>query len=533
MKPRESKVSSKTGSSACPDPDGGGMDFLRIGDAPLTIEALVSIARGAARLELSESARDRVTRARALVEQWVKEGRAVYGVTTGFGALCEVAIEAAQTRALQENIIMSHAAGVGTPFATEIVRAVMAVRIQDLSQGHAGVKLETLQALVDLLNSGVCPVVPEKGSVGASGDLAPMAHLALVLIGRGEAFYRGSRMSGAEALSAAGLKPVCLDAGEGLALINGTQFMAGIGSLAVNDAARLARTADIACSISLEVLMGTNVEFDPRIHRARPHPGQAVAADNMFRITQDSAIMSSHKDCHRIQDAYTLRCSPQVHGASRDAITHVRRVFETELASCTTNPLIFPDTGDFLLGGNFHGQPLALAADYLCMAAAELASISERRIERLVNPQLSGLPAFLVSDSGLNSGFMIAQYTAAALVSENKVLSHPACVDSIPTSANKEDHVSMGTISVRKCRSVIANAEAVIAIELLCGCQALDLLTKGRPGRGTEAAYKVVRGRVSRLDRDRVLANDIEAMVDLLRDGAILRAVEEAVGPLS
>ena len=531
MRPRGRKTSSKPGSSSS-KPDGGPVRTIVIGKETFGIEALVAIARDGARVELADSARADVMRARALVEKWVREGRAVYGVTTGFGALCEVAIEESQTRALQENILMSHAAGVGSPFPAEAVRAALAVRVQDLSQGHAGIKLETLQALIDLLNSGVCPVVPEKGSVGASGDLAPMAHLALVLIGRGDAFYRGARMAGGEALRAAGLVPVRLDAGEGLALINGTQFMAGIGALAVNDAERLATTADIACSMSLEVLMGTNVEFDPRIHNARPHPGQGAAADNMYRITQDSAIMSSHKDCHRIQDAYTLRCSPQVHGASRDAVHHVKGVFETELGSCTTNPLIFPETGDFLLGGNFHGQPLALAADYLCMAAAELASISERRIERLVNPQLSGLPAFLVNDSGLNSGFMIAQYTAAALVSENKVLSHPACVDSIPTSANKEDHVSMGTISVRKCRSVIINAENVIAIELLCACQALDLLTKGKPGKGTEAAYRTIRERVPRLDHDRVLSKDIEAMVDLLHEGGIIRAVEAAVGAL-
>ena len=509
------------------------MGSVVIGEGPLTIEGLVAVSRRGARLELAASARDRVNQARALVEKWVAEGKAVYGVTTGFGALCEVAIAAGDARALQENILMSHAAGVGDPFAPEVVRAAIAVRVQDLAQGHAGVRLSTLQALVDLLNSGVCPVVPQKGSVGASGDLAPMAHLALVLIGRGEAYYRGSRMSGADALAAAGMKPVCLEAGEGLALINGTQFMAALGALAASDAERLAKTADIACSMSLEVLLGTNVEFDPRIHRARPHPGQAAAADNMYRITADSAIMSSHKDCHRIQDAYTLRCSPQVHGASRDAMAHVRRVFETELISATTNPLIFPDAGDFLLGGNFHGQPLALAADYLCMAMAELADVSERRIERLVNPQLSGLPAFLVNDSGLNSGFMIAQYTAAALVSENKILSHPACVDSIPTSANKEDHVSMGTISARKLRSVLQNAETVAAIELLCGCQALDLLTRGKPGKGTEAAYAVCRERVPRLDRDRVLSVDIEAMLDLLRSGDIVRAVEEAVGPLT
>jgi histidine ammonia-lyase len=508
------------------------MSTVTIGEGPLSIDALTAISRSGARVQLSAGAQERVRAARALVEQWVRQGRAVYGVTTGFGALCDVAIPQEHTRALQENILMSHAAGVGDPLPREVVRATMAVRIQDLSKGYAGLRLETLQALVDLLNSEVVPVVPEKGSVGASGDLAPMAHLALVLIGKGEAFYREARMSGREALAAAGLSPRHLESGEGLALINGTQVMAGISGLAVNDAERLARTADIACSISLEVLMGTNVEFDSRIHRVRPHPGQIAAANNMFRITQDSAIMSSHKDCGRIQDAYTLRCSPQVHGASRDAVSHVRGVVEIELDSATTNPLIFAETGDFLIGGNFHGQPLALAADYLCMAAAELADVSERRIERLVNPQLSGLPAFLVDDSGLNSGFMIAQYTAAALVSENKVLSHPACVDSIPTSANKEDHVSMGTISARKCRAVIANAESVLAIELLCGCQAVDLLTKGRPGRGTEAAYKACRGKIAVLEHDRELSRDIESMLVLLRSGEIIDRVEEAVGKL-
>jgi histidine ammonia-lyase len=509
------------------------MNTLVIGDGPLSVEALTAIARAGTRVELSASARERMKAARSLVETWVRQGRAVYGVTTGFGALCDVAIAPEQTRALQENILMSHSAGVGDPLPREVVRATMAVRVQDLCKGHAGLRVETLQALVDLLNSEVVPFVPEKGSVGASGDLAPMAHLALVLIGKGEASYRGARMGGREALAAAGLAPVHLESGEGLALINGTQVMAGITGLAVHDAARLAKTADIACSMSLEVLMGTNVEFDPRIHRVRPHPGQISAADNMYRITQDSVIMSSHKDCGRIQDAYTLRCSPQVHGASRDAVSHVRRVVEIELDSATTNPLIFADTGDFLLGGNFHGQPLALAADYLCMAAAEFANISERRIERLVNPQLSGLPAFLVNDSGLNSGFMIAQYTAAALVSENKVLSHPACVDSIPTSANKEDHVSMGTISARKCRSIIQNAESVIAIELLCACQAVDLLTKGRPGRGTEAAYKACREKIPVLDRDRELSRDIETMRELVMSGEIIRRVEEKVGPLA
>ncbi|MEW6265833.1 MAG: histidine ammonia-lyase [Thermodesulfobacteriota bacterium] len=506
--------------------------MIILGEDRLGWEQLEKIARVQDRVELSPQGRDRVIRARALVDRWVAEGRPVYGVTTGLGALSEVSISRVDARRLQENMLMSHAAGVGSPLPEEVVRAMMTVRVQDLAQGYSGIRLETLLALIDLLNSGLCPVTPEKGSVGASGDLAPMAHLALVLIGRGEAFHLGERLPGREALSRVGLEPISLEAGEGLALINGTQLMTALMALAVLDAGRLARTADAACALSLEVLMGTNVEFDPRLHRVRPHPGQAQAADNMFRLTQGSAIISSHRDCSRIQDAYTLRCSPQIHGATRDAISHVRRTVEIEMNSSTSNPVIFSDSGDFLLGGNFHGQPLALAADYLGMAAAELANVSERRIERLVNPQLSGLPAFLVNKSGLNSGFMIAQYTAAALVSENKVLAHPASVDSIPTSANKEDHVSMGAIAARHCREILANTEYVLAIELLCGCQAMDLLTHGRPGEGTIEVYQAVREIVPRLEEDREIHKDIESVAGLVRSGEIVRRVEKAVGPL-
>ncbi|MBW1712732.1 MAG: histidine ammonia-lyase [Deltaproteobacteria bacterium] len=508
------------------------MKEVLLGRQELSLEDLTAVARNKAPVRLVPEARKRVERARKLVENWVAQGRVVYGVTTGFGALCGESISAKDARRLQENVLMSHAAGVGRPLAEEIVRAMMAIRVQDLAQGCSGIRLKTLLGLIDFLNKGLSPVVPEKGSVGASGDLAPMAHLALVMIGQGEAFFQGLRLPGPEALAQAGLEPIQLEAGEGLALINGTQTMTAITALAVHDADRLLKTADIACALSLEVLMGTNAEFDPRIHRIRPHPGQAAAADNMDRLTRDSEIISSHKDCSRIQDAYTLRCSPQIHGASKDALSHVRQVVGIELNSSTTNPLILPQTADFLLGGNFHGQPMALAADYLSLALAETASVSERRIERLVNPQLSGLPAFLVQESGLNSGLMIAQYTAAALVSENKVLAHPACVDSIPTSANKEDHVSMGTISARKCRSILQNAEYVVAIELLCGAQALDLLTKGRPGRGTEQAYLTIRKSIPRLDQDRVLAQDIETMVQLVRSGQLVTSVESAVGPL-
>jgi len=456
----------------------------------------------------------------------------IYGVTTGFGALSDVTISARDARRLQRNILMSHAAGVGPPLPPDAVRAVMALRLKDMARGHSGIRLATVDLLVELLNRGVLPVVPEKGSVGASGDLAPLAHLALPLIGLGEVFYQGERLAAREALARCGLTPLILEAAEGLALVNGTQVMTGIGALAVHDAQQLTRLIDIAAAMSLEVLMGSRTEFNPRIHRVRPHPGQAVAAANMDALVQASEIISSHRDCHRVQDAYTLRCSPQVHGASRDMIGQARTVIETEMNASTNNPLIFAAEEDFLLGGNFHGQPVALALDALGIAVAELANISERRVERLVNPQLSGLPAFLVDDGGLNSGMMIAQYTAAALVSENKVLAHPASVDSIPTSASKEDHVSMGTIAARKGRSIVENTEAVIAIELLCAAQALDLFTNLKPGKGTLAAYGCIRDAIPHLDADRILADDMARMVALMRRGAILAAVEAETGPL-
>jgi histidine ammonia-lyase len=474
----------------------------------------------------------RIAKARALVDRWVADGEIIYGVTTGFGALSDVTISAKDARRLQRNILMSHACGTGNFMAEDAVRATMALRIKDMARGNTGIRLETVELLATLLNENVLPRVPEKGSVGASGDLVPLAHMALVLIGKGEAMVNGQAVSGADALTAVGRTPLALASGEGLALVNGTQVMTAIGTLAVHDASRLARLTDLAAAMSLEVLMGSRMEFDPRIHELRPHPGQACSADNMLRITRNSEIVSSHKDCRRVQDAYTLRCSPQVHGASQDAITYTRRVIESEINASTGNPLVFGETGDYLLGGNFHGQPVALALDFLAMAVAELANISERRIERLVNPKLSGLPAFLVRDGGLNSGFMIAQYAAAALVSENKVLAHPASVDSIPTSANKEDHVSMGTIAARKCREIVENAENVVAFELLCAAQALDLFTNLKPGEGTLAAYRTIRQTISHLEDDRILADDLAAMKALIRTGAIHDAVSAAVGPL-
>ncbi len=508
------------------------MKNITLGVDGMTLEDLVAIAREGAAVRLAEESEQRIARSRDLVERWLAEGRVIYGVTTGFGALSDVTIPVEDTRLLQQNILMSHAVGVGDVLSEEAVRAMMALRVKDLARGHAGISLGIVQRLVDMLNHGIVPVVPEKGSVGASGDLAPLAHMSLVVIGLGEAFYEGQRMSGAEALRKCGMEPLQLEAAEGLALVNGTQMTAALGGLAVHDAAELSKLADIAAAMSLEVLLGSRTEFDPRIQQARPHPGQAVAADNMRRIIANSEIISSHRDCGRIQDAYTLRCSPQVHGASKDAIAYAGQVLQTEINSSTNNPLIFPDSEEFLLGGNFHGQPVGLVLNFLCMAVAELANISERRIERLVNPQLSGLPAFLVSKGGLNSGFMIAQYTAASLVSENKILSHPACVDSIPTSANKEDHVPMSPISARKCREIVKNAEYVVAIELLCGAQALDLFTNLKPGAGTLAAYRTIREAVSHLENDRILSHDIQTMVRLMKSGILLKAVAAVVGEL-
>ena len=493
---------------------------------------LIKVARRGAGVKISSTSRDRINKARMLVNKWVAEEERIYGVTTGFGALSNVTISREDTKKLQKKILLSHAAGMGKDMPEDVVRAMMALRINDFCRGNSGLRMETIEKLAAILNKGIVPVVPEKGSVGASGDLVPMAHLSLVLIGLGEAYVDGIRMSGADALKKRGIKPLVLEAGEGLALINGTQLMIALGGLALHDALNICKHADIAASMSLETLMGTRAAFDPRIHRARPHHGQMKAAANMLKITENSEIISSHMDCSRVQDAYTLRCSPQVHGATWDALGYVERVIRVEMNASTENPLIFPDSEEFLSGGNFHGQPLALACDFLGIAIAELANISERRIERLVNPDLSGLPAFLVEDGGLNSGFMIAQYAAASLVSENKVIAHPASVDSIPTSANKEDHVSMGALAARKCMDIVKNVEEVIAIELLCGAQGIDLFTNLKAGNGTLAAYEEIRREVDYMKEDRQLSLDIAKVKALLRSGRMVKAVEEKVGTL-
>ncbi|MCF6156500.1 MAG: histidine ammonia-lyase [Candidatus Brocadia sp.] len=499
----------------------------------LSLTQFIQGVRGGYRVMLSEEAEVRVIKARETVQRALNSKRAIYGLTTGFGALSDVVISKEQTKQLQKNILMSHAAGVGNYLDEETARATLLLKINDLAKGYAGIKPETLKILVEMFNKGVYPLMPEKGSVGASGDLAPLAHMALVLVGQGHALFKGRIFSGKAAMEKAGIQLVDLDAGEGLALINGTQVMTAIGAITVCDALNLLRTADIAAGMSLEVLLASNVELDKKIHDVRPHPGQIISADNLRRIIRNSEIVSSHKDCSRVQDAYSIRCSPQVHGASIDALHYARRVLEIEMNAATDNPLIFPETDQIISGGNFHGQPVALALDFLAIALSEIANISERRTERLVNPQLSGLPAFLIKDAGLNSGFMIAQYTAAALVSENKVLAHPASVDSIPTSANKEDHVSMGTIAARKCREVLKNAEQVISIELLCAAQAMDLFTNLKAGMGTMEAYRLIREHITHMEQDRIVSDDVNTMYKLIHEGKILNAVENKIGPLN
>jgi histidine ammonia-lyase len=505
---------------------------VSVDGASLSIADVVAVARGGASVSLDPNARRRIDVASAYVDTLLVRDRPVYGVTTGFGKFADVVISPQDSATLQRNLLLSHASGVGELLPDEVVRAILLLRANALACGYSGARAEVVDTLIAMLNQGVHPEVPSQGSVGSSGDLAPLAHTMLVVIGEGTARYRGEVLSGAQAMARAGIPAVTLRAKEGLALINGTQVMTAIGSLAVHDASVLARTADIAAAMTTEALRGTTSAFDPRVHAARPHPGQAASARNMLRVMEGSAIRESHRDCHRVQDAYSLRCAPQVHGAARDAIEYARQVVEREMNSATDNPLIFPADDDVISGGNFHGEPVAMAMDFLGIALSELASISERRTERMVNPQLSELPPFLTRHGGLDSGMMIAQYTAAALVSENKILASPAVVDSIPTSGNQEDHVSMGTIAARKARRIGANVANVLAIEIMCAAQGVDFLAPLRPGAGIAAVHRAVRAEVAHLDHDRVLAADIARILELVRDGTLLRAAEQASGPL-
>lgn len=501
----------------------------------LTIEDVGSVARQGAAPKLAPRARRTMARSRALVERTLRAGTVAYGVNTGFGHLADVHIAPKDLADLQINLVRSHACGVGPPFAADETRAMMLLRANTLAKGLSGVRAGVVETILAMLRADIVPVVPSQGSVGASGDLAPLAHLALALIGEGPVVHRGRERSAAQAFRTARIAPVALAPKEGLSLINGTQTMTAVGALALLDAEDLVRHADLAGAMSLEALKGSAKPFDARIQDARPHAGQKQSAANLRRLLRASEIMDSHRECGRVQDSYALRCMPQVHGAARGALEHVRGVLEVEVNAGTDNPLVFTGARPGLVpGGNFHGQPVAAALDFLAIAMTSLASICERRIDRLVNPYLSGLPAFLSEDSGLNSGFMLAQVTAAALVSESKVLSHPASVDSIPTSANKEDHVSMGPIAARKAVAVVAAARRVLAIELLAAAQALDFLSPLRPAKAVLAAHRALRRRVPHLSRDRVMAGDIETVAGLIGSGELLRAAERGgAGPIT
>lgn len=534
--------------------------------ADLTVADVEAVARDGATAALDVHARERMAEARAVIESLVAEGAVVYGVTTGFGDLASTFIEPARAGELQENLLMSHAAGVGSPFPREIVRAMLLLRANTLALGHSGCRPLLVDRLLEMLAAGIHPVVPEQGSLGASGDLAPLAHLALPLIGRGQVEFRGAVVPAAPALEAAGLEPLVLEAKEGLALLNGTQMMSAIGALFLADADRLVRTASVAAAQSVEALLGTDVAFAAAYQLARPHPGQVAVAAELRHLLRDSGVQASHHGSdHKVQDPYSLRCVPQVHGAVRDALDHLRRVLDIELNSATDNPLVFPDGGvagedtlatgggRVISGGNFHGEPIALAMDFAKIAVAELGSISERRIALLVDARLNGgLPPFLTTSSGIGSGMMIYQYTAAALVSEHKVLAHPASVDSIPTSANQEDHVSMGSISARHARAILAGVEQILGIELVVGAQALDLrlaMLAGAsaagvgaavdpgvpeprgaeaivPGSGVAEAHRRIRRVIAHLDRDREPGADLAAAAELVHAGALVDLTE-------
>jgi histidine ammonia-lyase len=494
------------------------MDPLRIDGDHLTIDDIHDVAFERRPVQIHPGAAERMRRSRAVVDAIVDEGRTIYGISTGFGKLADVRISPAELKDLQKNLIRSHAAGTGEPLSQEETRALILMRANVLAKGLSGVRPVIVERLCDFLNHHVYPVIPCRGSVGASGDLAPLAHLALVLIGEGEVFGLSGKLTGREALEALGVAPIELQAKEGLALTNGTQATLATGVICLRRAQQLMDLADLAGAMTLEALKCTPVPFDARLHNARPHKGQREVAARLLRFLENSEIRQSHIHCARVQDAYSIRCMPQVHGPVRDCLAYVRSVIEVEINSATDNPLVFADSGDVLSGGNFHGQPLGLGFDFMGIALSELASISERRIERLLNPEYGDLPPFLADKPGLNSGFMIAQVTAAALASENKVFSHPASVDSIPTSGNQEDHVAMAMGAALKLKQIVSNLETIIAIEFLCAAQGMDYLRPLKAGRVVEAAYTRIRHRIPHVDVDRVLSVDIESMSAILNE---------------
>lgn len=506
-------------------------ESLKLNGHSLRLNDIVNVARHGQKVELDDSAIAFVERGSEMVSSWVREGKSIYGVTTGFGDLASTAIPPEKSEELQENLLKSHACGVGEPFSEDVTRAIMLLRVNTLIRGFSGISLKTLQLLVDYLNFGIHPVIPEQGSVGASGDLCPLSHLGISLLGLGDVVYEGKRMPASEALSKANLKPIRLGPKEGLALNNGTTVMTAVASLVLYDALELAPLADVAAALSLEALKGVPYAFDPRTHELRPHEGQQIVARNILNLIDSSEIIEKYKH-DRVQDAYSLRCVPQVHGASRDALDYVKNKIQIEINSVTDNPLIFPAEGEAISGGNFHGQPIALAMDFLGIALSEIGNISERRVARLVDHKLSGLPPFLISESGVNSGFMIPQYVAAALVSENKGLSHPASVDSIPTSANQEDHVSMGMYAARKASNILKNVRNILAIEFLTASQGLDFLKPLKAGKGTGKVHQAIREVVPFIQKDEYLHPLMGETARLVSDGTLLRVAKEAVSDL-
>lgn len=498
----------------------------------LTLNDFVAVTRLGAQVKIAPAAVEKVLASRRVVEDLLAKGRPMYGINTGFGKFADVAIAEDEINLLQINLIRADAVGIGEPLPREVVRGILLLRANSIVKGFSGARMDVPQTLVDMLNKGVHPVIPEKGSVGASGDLCPLAHMVLPMIGEGEAEYDGTVYPGAEAMKRAGIPVLQLRAKEGLALINGTPVMTSAAAHALHDALCLQKSADIIGALTVESLRGIIDAFDPRIHEARSQKGQILSAANIRRLLESSAWVTRQGEL-RMQDSYTLRCIPQIHGASRMAISYVRDVVEAELNAATDNPLVLTDTGDVFSGGNFHGQPIAVAMDTLGIAVAELGNVSERRIAKLVDPALNhGLPAFLVCQGGINCGFMVPQYAAAAVVSENKVLAHPACVDSIPTSAGQEDHVSMGTIGARKARTIVSHVQAVMGIEWMCAAQAVDLQEKRAMGKGTDAAYQLLREHVTFVEDDRAFYGDQRRAAKLIEDGIIVDRVEERIGAL-
>lgn len=495
----------------------------------LCVEDVIRVSRENEPVKLSSDARERIIRSRKTVESLIDSGKIAYGVTTGFGKLCDTLIPLKDVERLQENLINSHSMGVGEPFPEDIVRAIILLRINSLALGYSGISLQVVEQLISLLNKHITPYVPSQGSLGASGDLAPLAHIALVLTGKGKVIHKDKIYTAEEILKKKGIKPLRLGAKEGLALINGTNVMTAIGCLAVHDAEILAKTCDISGSLSLDALKGSDDPFQEIVHELRPHEGQKKSAKNLRNLIKGSAIRESHRNCSRIQDAYSLRCMPQVHGAVRDTIEYVKKIIEQEINAVTDNPLVFPESDMIISAGHFHGEPIALAMDFLKIAISELGNISERRINRLLNPTLSELPAFLTEHSGLNSGLMIAQYTAASLVSENKSMSHPASVDSIPVCADQEDHVSMGTISARQAYKIVKNTQKIIALEIICACQALEFLKPLKTSASLDNVYKLVRKNIKPIHKDRYIKDDIDKVINLVETGAIVKAAEKYV----